>query len=172
MLSVAGTLRQKMFGRSVKVHLTPFMKGRGRPRESGPLDGDGRRSIYVEVRRNFLSPMMLAFDTPIPFNAIGSRSKSNVPAQALILLNDPFVLQQAERFAKRIIEEQAIDSNSRIEAVWLSALGRKPRKGELKQALAFVEKHARELGVSVQSPEVWRDFCHVVFNTKEFIFLN
>lgn len=172
MLSVAGTLRQKMFGRSVRVHLTPFMKGRGRPRESGPLDGDGRRSIYVEVRRNFLSPMMLAFDTPIPFNAIGNRSNSNVPTQALILLNDPFVLQQAERFANRIIEEQAIDSGSRIEAVWLSALGRKPRKGELKQALAFVEKHARELGVSVQSPEVWRDFCHVVFNTKEFIFLN
>jgi len=47
------------------------------------------------VRRNFLSPMLLAFDTPIPFSTMGRRSLSNVPAQALILMNDPFVQEQA-----------------------------------------------------------------------------
>ena len=59
----------------------------------GSLDGEGRRSIYTAVRRNFLSPFMLAFDTPVPFSTMGRRNISNVPAQALILLNDPLVVQ-------------------------------------------------------------------------------
>ena len=48
-------------------------EGRGRP-ASGPLDGDGRRSLYLAVRRNFLSPLLLAFDTPIPFSTVGRRT--------------------------------------------------------------------------------------------------
>src|SRR5262249_6763817 len=61
MLSVSGRLDLKMFGPSVAPHLTAFMDGRGRPGRSGPLDGEGRRSIYLGVRRNFLNPMFLAF---------------------------------------------------------------------------------------------------------------
>src|SRR4029079_19680611 len=64
LLALSGRLDETMYGRSVPVYLTPFMQGRGRPDVSGALDGNGRRSIYVAVRRNFLSPMMLAFDTP------------------------------------------------------------------------------------------------------------
>ena len=44
---------------------------------------------------------MLAFDTPIPFSTVGRRNVSNVPAQALILLNDPFVHEQAAVWAER-----------------------------------------------------------------------
>ena len=77
------------------------MDGRGRPGHSGPLDGDGRRSVYLGVRRNFLNPMFLAFDTPAPFSCMGRRNVSNVPAQALILLNDPFVIEQARLWAEQ-----------------------------------------------------------------------
>ena len=51
-------------------------------RSPGPLDGNGRRSIYIQVRRNFLTPMFLAFDYPLP---IGHRARgsSTVPSQAL-----------------------------------------------------------------------------------------
>ena len=94
-LAVSGRLDLTQFGPSVPVHVTQYMEGRGRP-ASGPLDGNGRRSIYISVRRNFLSPMMLAFDAPIPFNTVGRRNVSNVPAQALILMNDPLVVQQAQ----------------------------------------------------------------------------
>ena len=88
-------------GPVVEVHLTD-VHGRPRPArsEGGPLDGDGRRSLYTKVRRNFLPPMMLAFDMPIPFSTIGRRSVSNVPAQALILMNDPFVVEQAKRVGR------------------------------------------------------------------------
>ena len=105
MLAVSGRLNPKLGGPSVPVHLNEFMEGRGRP-ASGPLDGDGRRSIYIGVRRNFLQPMMLAFDTPIPFNCMGRRNVSNVPAQALILMNDPFVVEQAKVWAQRSADRE------------------------------------------------------------------
>src|SRR5207237_3083864 len=75
-LAVSGSLDRKMFGPSIPPYLTPHMAGRGRPTSSGPLDGDGRRSIYLGVRRNFLTPMFLAFDYPIPFTTMGRRSAS------------------------------------------------------------------------------------------------
>ena len=85
LLALSGTLDRKAFGPPVPIHLTSFRDGRGRPKNSGPMDGNGRRSIYVAVRRNFLSPFMLTFDTPVPFSSMGKRNVSNVPAQALIL---------------------------------------------------------------------------------------
>ena len=64
MLAVSGRLDPTMFGPPVPVS-PDGVHGRPRPAEaSGPLDGDGRRSIYLAVRRNFLSPLLLAFDTP------------------------------------------------------------------------------------------------------------
>ena len=59
MLAVSGTLDQTTFGPSVPPYISKFQDGRGKP-ESGPLDGAGRRSIYIQVRRNFLTPMFLA----------------------------------------------------------------------------------------------------------------
>lgn len=169
-LAASGRLDRKMFGPSVAIHLTPFMTGRGRPK-SGKLDSEGRRSIYIETRRNFLSPMMLAFDTPIPFNAIGMRSVSNVPAQALILMNDQLVLQQAKVFARRVVE-QSKTIDQRIEFVYLSAFSRMPDEDELEKSRAFIDSHADRLELDVNSVEVWADFCHVMFNVKEFIWLN
>ena len=67
LLITKNELKPAMFGPSVPVHLTSYMEGRGRPRQSGPLDSNGRRSIYLNVRRNFLNPMFLAFDAPVPF---------------------------------------------------------------------------------------------------------
>lgn len=171
MLAASESLDDKMFGQSVPVHLTAFMSGLGRPEKSGPLNGSNRRSIYVEVRRNFLSPMMLAFDTPIPFNAIGRRNQSNVPAQALILMNDPFVVQQAYQWANKLISQHT-DAANRVEAIYTAAFARRPTADERQLADQFIKQHAEQLSVSPDDQQVWRDYCHVIFNTKEFIFLN
>ena len=101
LLTLSGRLDTTAFGPPVPIHLTSFMNGRGRPKKSGSLDGDGRRSIYISVRRNFLSPFMLAFDTPTPFSSMGRRNVSNVPAQPLILLNDPLVVELADDWSKQ-----------------------------------------------------------------------
>ena len=124
MLSVSGRLDTAYLGKSVPVYLSPHMIGRGRPK-SGPMDGNGRRTIYIGVRRNFLSSMMLAFDTPQPFSTVGRRTKSNVPAQALILMNDPFVVGQAGLWAKRLLALEKLDTGGRISAMYRQAFGRR-----------------------------------------------
>ena len=176
LLAVSGRLAPKVCGPSVAVHLTPFMDGRGKPKESGPLDGDGRRSIYISVRRNFLQPMMLAFDTPSPASTMGRRNVSNVPAQALILMNDPFVVQQAKVWAKRLVAGPGTAPEPLIREMYLTAFGREPRAAETAQAIAFIQQQgeAYELEPAKRASDerVWADLAHVLFNVKEFFFVN
>jgi hypothetical protein len=164
LLAVSGRLDRAMYGPSVPVHLTEFMEGRGRPGTSGPLDGAGRRSIYLEVRRNFLPPMLLAFDTPTPFNTMGRRSVSNVPAQALILMNDPFVKQQAQLLAKST-ERHDDDDPARLGRMYLQAFARPPTESEIHTLLGYLKSSESE-------QPTWADLAHALINTKEFIFLN
>jgi len=170
-LAVTGRLDKTLFGPSVPTHLTPFMTGRGRPSTSGPLDGNGRRSIYLGVRRNFLNPMFLAFDYPTPFSSMGKRSVSNVPAQALTMLNNPLFSQQAELWAKKILSDNTLTQTERIAKMYLTALGRPPSAMETSEAAAFIEEQSRIHG-RPDNPRAWADFAHVLFNVKEFIFVN
>ena len=161
-LKVSGRLNATMYGPSIPVHLTPFQDGRGKP-ASGPLDGDGRRSVYLSVRRNFLSSFLLAFDTPAPFSTVGKRTVSNVPAQALILMNDPFVHQQADVWAKRVLAEKDSDLE-RVRGMYLDAFSRPPTDAELRACVAY-------LGVT-SDVRRWADLAHVLMNAKEFYFVN
>ena len=174
-LTVSGRMDPTLFGPPVPIHLTEFMQGRGRPAESGPLDGEGRRSIYISVRRNFLSPMMLAFDKPIPFSTFGARNTSNVPAQSLTLLNDPFVAQQALEWARALIKTPHVDVDARVTDIYLKGLARKPTNDELIQAASFITEEARKLRLHenaiMDNAELWAAYCHVVYNLKEFIYL-
>jgi hypothetical protein len=173
MLAVSGRLDESLSGPPVPICVTDFMEGVGLPKSSGPLDGAGRRSIYLEVRRNFMSPMMRTFDTPVPFTTIGRRTVSNVPAQSLILLNDPFVIGQAELFARRVLADDTLTAEQRISRIYRMALGRAPSQEDLTEALAFVKQQSLSYGANSQAaPEkVWADLCHVVYNLKEFIFI-
>lgn len=175
MLVVSGSLDAQMFGPSVPVHITPFMQGRGKPNSSGPKDGDGRRSVYLEVRRNFLSPMMMAFDTPIPFNTVGRRNRSNVPAQALILMNDPFVIEQARKWAKNILAARG-SFDDRVNKAYGAALARAATPAELAAAKDFFASQSAALHIAQEQSHadvrVWSDYCHVLFNVKEFVFID
>lgn len=174
-LAVSGRLDRTMYGPSVPIHLTPFMQGRGRPGESGPVDGRGRRSIYLSIRRNFLNPMMLAFDTPIPSTSVGSRNVSNVPAQALILMNDPLVMEQSRVWARRLLAEKDLSTEARVGRMYEQAFSRPARPDEIAAAVAFLETQGREHGLSAEQSQtderVWADLCHVMYNVKEFVFV-
>ncbi|MBT3636404.1 MAG: DUF1553 domain-containing protein [Opitutae bacterium] len=170
LLFVSGRLDPKMYGNSVPTYLTAFMEGRGRPGK-GPLDGNGRRSVYLSVRRNFLSPFMLAFDTPSPFNAVGRRTTSNVPSQGLILMNDPFVVGQAGLWGQKLLKQYS-DTGSRIQNLYESAFSRPPSKLEMDATLAFLAEQANLHGVTEDHELPWKDLAHAIINTKEFIFLN
>ena len=142
------------------------MEGRGKPATSGPLDGDGRRSLYLDVRRNFLSPLLLAFDFPAPSTCMGRRNVSNVPAQALTLLNDPFVIAQANLWAKRVCGESS-SADARLDALYRTAFGRPPSDRERGESLAFVAAMTKEH----DEARAWGDLCHVLMNAKEFVFV-
>jgi len=165
LLAISGRLDETMYGPSVLPYLTPFMMGRGKPATSGPLDGDGRRTIYLNVRRNFLSPMLLSFDYPIPATTIGRRSVSNVPAQALTMLNNPFVLQQAQLWAKRATAEANLSMEERINKVYITAFARPAEPDEMSAAVQFLNEYPDQ-------SKAWMDLCHVLINVKEFIFVN
>jgi hypothetical protein len=163
-LAVSGRLDLRASGGpSVPTHLTGFMEGRGRPGQSGPMDGDGRRSIYLAVRRNFLPPMLVAFDSPNPSTTIGRRNVSNVPAQALTLLNDPFVLAQASLWGERARALDAESDRERIGWMYLTAFGRHPTEAESTRAEAFLAS---------RPDSAWADLAHVLMNLKEFSFVN
>ncbi len=167
MLAVSGRLDRSLFGPSVPPHLTPFMEGRGRPATSGPLDGNGRRSLYINVRRNFMTPMLLAFDFPQPATTMGRRNVSNVPAQALTLLNDPFVLEQARLWAKHVLTAPDATPESRLDAMYRAAFGRGPTDTERSEALEFLGDKGRAGDL-----DTWSELAHVLFNVKEFVFVN
>ncbi len=169
-LAVSGRLDRTLHGPSVLPYLTPHMEGRGRP-DPGPLDGDGRRSLYLSVRRNFLTPMFLAFDYPVSFSTIGRRGVSSVPAQALTLMNDPFVVQQARAWADRTLAERGIPPAQRIDALYQDAFARSPSADELRGALLFLERQAARYGGEFEDPKAWADLCHILLNVKEFIFI-
>lgn len=172
-LAISGRIDLAMGGPGVPTHLTDFMQGRGR-QGGGPLDGNGRRSVYLTTWRNFLSPMMMAFDTPTPFNTIGRRAVSNVPAQALIMLNDPFVIEQARLWAKRLLAEPGLTDEQRIARMYQSAFARPPQAGETASVLDFLRQHRETLGGKRTGDDLqlWSDLAHVLMNSKEFIYIN
>ncbi|MEP0345624.1 DUF1553 domain-containing protein, partial [Rhodopirellula bahusiensis] len=187
LLAVSGQLDRSLEGVSVPVHLTSFMNGRGRPAKSGPLDGNRRRSIYSAVRRNFLSPMMSVFDTPNPFSTMGRRNASNVPAQALVMLNDPLVRKQSRFFAERAMREVPLNLSSgsgesapsasdsavdqRIDWMFWTALGRSATDAELNPIREYVQASSAASGTTVEDVSLWANVAHAIVNTKEFVFV-
>ena len=148
LLSLSGRLDRTPFGPPVPAHVGPHQDGRGKP-ASGPLDGAGRRTLYVSVRRNFLSPFQLAFDAPSPAGPVGRRTVSNVPAQALALLNDEFVQTQAAAWAERVRD---------IDRLYVEAFARPPTPAER----AACERFRAAGG--------WAGLGHALVNVKEFVY--
>jgi hypothetical protein len=102
-----------------------------------PVDGAApRRSVYLRVRRNDLDPLLTTFDFPVPASATGRRDVTNVPAQSLTLLNDPFIISQAGRWAATL---EGQDDDARIRRLFETALTRPPTASETAQALTFLQ---------------------------------
>ncbi len=171
-LMVSGRLDDRMGGVSVPLHPSQFIEARGLRGERGPLDGGGRRSLYVAARRNFLPTMMTAFDTPTPFTTVGRRNVSNVPGQMLFLMNDPFVHEQSQVWARRLLADVPANSTApRVRSLFLSALSREPSAEEVARCEELLQQTAEVLGVKEPTLESWTELCHAMFAVKEFLFV-
>ena len=91
-----------------------------------------RRGLYVHWQRQFLHPMLKAFDAPRREECTARRSRSNTPLAALVLLNDPSFVQAAQAFARRILAEGGSSMDSRLDFAFRQAVSRKPDDFERK----------------------------------------
>ncbi len=85
-----------------------------------------RRGVYMHWQRQFLHPMLKAFDAPTREECTAQRPRSNTPLAALALLNDPTFIEAARVFAEKIIREGGPTTESRLEFAFRQAISRKP----------------------------------------------
>lgn len=91
-----------------------------------------RRGLYVHWQRQFLHPMLKAFDAPRREECTAQRAKSNTPLAALTLLNDPTFVEAARAFAARILNEGGSTTEERLDFAFRLAVSRTPDEFEVK----------------------------------------
>jgi len=165
----AETLRDSLL--AISGRLDASMAGPGSPAVSNAEKQ--RRSVYLTIRRNSLSPFLQVFDAPKPFTTVGRRDVTNVPAQSLALLNDPFVIECASKWAGRLIAGNAdADPEARIRRMFVEAFARPPAASEMEASLRYLRLSANAPEQPLLSSQpAWRDLAQSLFNLKEFIFL-
>ena len=94
-------------------------------------DQQWRRGVYVHRQRQFLHPMLSAFDTPTRERCSAKRSVSNTPTAALVLLNDPCFVESARAMAELLLSADFPDDIARLRAAMQRATGREPLESEL-----------------------------------------
>jgi hypothetical protein len=103
-----------------------------------------RRGVYVHWQRQFLHPMLRAFDAPGREECTAQRPQSNTPLAALTLLNDPTFVEAARAFAARILNEGSPDDTACLQHAFRQAVSRSPDQLEmeaLRSLLASSRQH-------------------------------
>jgi hypothetical protein len=172
-LAASGRLDRTMYGMSIPSYREK--ESADRRLFPGPLDGNGRRSVYIRSTLMEAPRFLEVFDFPGCKVAQGRRDVTNVPAQALALLNDPFVAQQAEVWARKLVARKVVTAASRVAYMFEVALSRPPSKDESKryeEAIArLAELHQVKSDLVLSSEVIWKDVAHTMFNMKEFIYI-
>ncbi|MDX1982862.1 MAG: DUF1553 domain-containing protein, partial [Bryobacteraceae bacterium] len=178
LLAISGKLRPAMYGPSTDPHRAEAKDYRRL--FSGPLDGAGRRSIYLKVTRMEGNTFLDTFDYPNPMAARGSRDVTNVPLQALTLLNDPFVVGEAEATARRLLAKPAASADDesvdeRLGALFQLVLAREPDAAERERfaglARELASLHKIPTAEAASSLPLWKDLAHAILNLKEFLYI-
>jgi hypothetical protein len=173
MLAASGRLDDTLYGPPINPYRVA--EDKAKRLHSGPLDGDGRRSLYQKMTLMDMPKFLATFNQPIPKVTAGRRDTTNVPNQALALLNDPFVVAMAEHWSKRVLEDQAGSPESRVNAMFTAAFARPPEAEETARLVAFAGECAKLRGADAASlmacQPVWQDVAHAIFNLKEFIYV-
>jgi hypothetical protein len=163
-LAVAGTLDGKIGGPCVFPYISPdlFQSSTNRTWPGKP-DSDPstwRRSLYVFSKRSIRYPMFEAYDQPNLVNTCDRRNRSTIAPQALLLMNNNFVIEQARHFAERLAKEAGASAESQVDRAFALALGRAPSTAERTQSMAYIRS----------GPEGLAGFCQAMLNLNEFVY--
>ncbi|MFZ9882083.1 MAG: DUF1553 domain-containing protein, partial [Phycisphaerales bacterium] len=99
---------------------------------------DNHRSVYLPILRDRVPESLEVFDFAEPAFVTGQRDATNVPTQALYLLNSAEVTRIADAFARRVMQAGNAEAD-RIEAAFATAFGRKPSASEIRACRDFLD---------------------------------
>jgi hypothetical protein len=191
-LSIGGLLSPTIGGDSVKPYQPAgYWSALNFPTREWQKDAGEktyRRGLYTHWQRSFPHPAMIAFDAPSREECTCERPHSNIPQQALVLLNDPEFVEAAKAFAAKSLASGPDDA-ARIAWAFGKATGRSPKESEAKILFGVLAKHraeyaakpdeARKLlaigeatvpaGMSPAELAAWTNVCRVILNLHETI---
>ncbi len=192
-LAVSGLLTTEVGGPSVRPYQPAgywdALNFPTRTWQASPGREQYRRGLYTHWQRSFLHPSLQAFDATTREECTAERSRSNIPQQALVLLNDPTYVEAARAFAARILREGGTAPRDRAAWAFEAATARPPSDREIAVLIGLVDKHAdhyrrepdaaRKLVAVGQSPPpadldtpelaAWTSVARVVLNLHETI---
>jgi len=151
------------------------------PRGTWDLTKEGpdtwRRGVYAYVKRGLKYPMFEVYDLPDLNVTCERRAVSTVPTQALTMLNNEFVLIQADHFAERVYKQAGNDAAAQVKAIYKIALSREPSAKEISTNVAFLTKQRDQAiagGANAQSASLsaLTDLAHVALNLNEFVYIH
>ncbi|MEX2174886.1 MAG: PSD1 and planctomycete cytochrome C domain-containing protein [Pirellulaceae bacterium] len=192
MLAATGQLNGKMWGSPVPVTVDEVGQvivgldnrdSAGRPdRQRDSLGGEEfRRSVYVQVRRSLPLSMLETFDAPLLTPNCEVRDQSTVAPQSLLLMNNAFVIEQAERLAERAIQQAEGDLAAQIRLAWRLALVHEPSEAQLAAAVAFVTTQQQEFAKAGADPKIpapppatraLAAFCQALVSSNAFLYVD
>ncbi len=147
-LSVSGLLNNDIGGPSVRPYQPEgYYRHLNFPKRDYASDKDARqwrRGVYVHWQRQFIHPMMKAFDAPSREECTAQRPRSNTPLAALVLLNDPTFLECARGLADRLLATEAATDADRLSHAFQLVLGREPDQFEQSTLLELLAEERRE----------------------------
>ncbi len=136
-----------------------------------------RRTVYLMTQRLARHPYLAIFDGPDTNASSAVRTRSTVPLQALYLMNSPFVQEQADAFAQRLLLEGADGAADRVTRAYELAWGRPPDPSERERAVAFIRAGNAALGSTAMPAasrleEVWTSLARVLLTANEFLYVD
>jgi hypothetical protein len=150
-LSSSGLLNKTIGGPSVKPYQPPGLwegATSGRGLLSTYVQDHGaklyRRGMYTLIKRTVPPPALAIFDASNRDLCEVKRLKTNTPLQALVMMNDPAVLEASRVLAARLLQENSA-AKDKISKAFRLIVGRKPHEKEIDMLTAYYEKELKEI---------------------------
>ena len=144
-LAVGGLLVERLGGPSVRPYQPDGywdnLNFPPRTYQASTGDGQYRRGVYTWWQRSFVHPSLLAFDAPTREECAAERNRSNIPQQALVLLNDPTYVEAARGLATRALRQPAAGDDARLAWAWREVLQRHPDRTETAVLRDLLRRH-------------------------------
>ncbi len=143
----------------------------GKGKKVGYAINDSKhRSVYLGIVRGApLSESLSMFDVANPNIVVAQREETTVPAQALYLMNSPFIVEQAKATASRLLARNAADDSDRVDQAYRLFYARVATGPEKARALKYLAAAAEDL--AGKRTEAWTSFCQVLIASAEFRYL-